>query len=166
MNGRPDDSLFKGSILVVVCAYFFWGQVFLSGSFSWSPQFNLNTFSKRSAETTRYELRLTEVDGNQFEEPVYFSDASDILTDKDIAEGKSLINKLGIALFDENAAEVNLHRRELERTYFGNFETAKYEIIFIDVNPVEKYSLESFRSERLVSEFNHPMAETIADLSP
>lgn len=164
MNGRPDDGLFKGSVVVVICAYFFLGQLLVSGGFSWSPQFNLKTFAKRSGETTRYDLRITEIDGVRFDEPIYFSDAGNILTDQDIVEGKSIINKLGNALYNDNLADVSQYRMELETVYFGNFDTAKYEIIFLTVNPVEKYSLNSFISERILTQFSHPMAETVAVL--
>ncbi|MEM8858521.1 MAG: hypothetical protein AAGD96_09375, partial [Chloroflexota bacterium] len=91
-----------------------------------------------------------------------FIDGGDFLSDSDISEGKRIITRLGIALFNEDLVEVNKQRLLLEDTYFQNINSADYEIVFIDVNPVEKYTLESFTSERVVSQFSHPMADVIA----
>ena len=162
MNGRPDDGLFKVSIVVVICAYFFLGQVMVPSGFGFNPQFNLKTFAQKPTEATRYELRFTAIDGEMLDEPLYFVDASASLSNADIYEGRKIINRLGNALYTEDNVAVNQFRMELESTYFGNFSSADYEIVFIDVNPVEKYSLESFTSERIVSQFSHPIASTIA----
>ena len=156
MNGRPDDGLFKASIIIVVCAYLLLGQAMIPSGLGWNPNFNLETFAKNSTEMTRYELRFTSINGEILSDPLYFMEASELLSNEDIHEGKKIVNRLGISLFNEDQASVELYRQELEETYFLNFATAEYDIVFIDVNPVEKYSLETFTSERIISHFSHP----------
>ncbi len=159
MNGRPDNGLFRVSIIVVICAYMMLGQAMLPSGFGWNPQFNLKTFAQAPSDSTRYELRIISIDGFKLAEPLYFLDASDFLSHEDIHEGRKIINRLGIALHADDDSMINDYRTELESTYFKNFVSADYEIIFIDVNPVEKYSLETFMSERIVSQFSHPLID-------
>lgn len=166
MNGRPDDGLFKVSIIVVICAYMLLGQAMIPSGFGWNPQFNLKTFAQKPTETTRYELRFTEINGIELSEPLYFADAGASLSNEDIYEGKKTINRLGISLYKEDGAGIEVYRQELEEIYFGNFESAKYDIVFIDVNPVEKYSLESFKSESIISQFSHPNLDPLASEPP
>ena len=162
MNGRQNDSLFKVSIIIVVCAYFMLGNAMFGSGISWTPQFNINTFTKTQVEKTRYDLRLTEIDGSTLESYIYFADAGELLSDEDIYDGRSLVNRLGHALYRDDVVVANELRREFEATYFANFQSAEYDVVFIDINPVEKYSLETFTSERIISQFSHPLGDAIA----
>ena len=161
MNGRPDNGLFKASIIIVICAYMMLGQLMLPSGIGWNPQFNLKTFAQKNNEASRYELRFTSIEGVELAEPLYFLDAADMLTSDDLHEGRKIINRLGIALFDNDLDGIEQVRLELEEVYFGNFVSANYDIVFIDMTPVEKYSLEAFTSERIVSQFTHPLANPL-----
>ncbi len=161
MNGRPNDGVVRVTIIIVICAYMMLGQAMIPSGIGWNPHFNLETFAQNPSDSTRYELRIMSIDGFQLSEPLYFVDAGDLLSDEDVHEGRKLISKLGIALHDGNQELISAYRQALESTYFENFVSADYEIVFIDVNPVEKYSLETFMSERIVSQFSHPLADSL-----
>lgn len=161
MNGRPNDGVFRVTIIIVICAYMFLGQAMIPSGIGWNPQFNLKTFAQKPSESTRYELRIMSIDGLELAEPLYFVDAADLLSNDDVHEGRKLISRLGISLHDEDQVLINSYRQDLETTYFANFASADYEIVFIDINPVEKYSLETFTSERIVSQFSHPLADSL-----
>ena len=162
MNGRQDDNLFKASIIVVICVYFLLGNFLLDSSMSWVPRFNPSFSRQRPVEVTRYELKFTEINGERLEEPLYFADMRDMLSSDDVYEGKRLINRLGHAVYSNDVVAISALNTELEKIYLAAFESAEYQVVFIDTDPVEKYNTGSFRSERVLSSYVIPLGEPIA----
>lgn len=162
MNGRQDDNLFKSSIIVVICAYFLIGNFVLGSGFSWSPNFNIFSFAQRPTEVTRYELKFTKIDDELLEEPLYFSDMGELLSNEDLYEGKRLVNRLGHAIYSDDFVAISRLNAELEDVYLADFESAEYEVVFIDTDPVEKYNTGEFRSEQILSSYSIPLSESIA----
>ena len=160
MNSQQDN--FKVSVILVLSIYFLIGNFFLSSGSGWIPNFNLASFGKQPAEVSRYELKFSQIDGQQLAEPIYFSEMNGMLGSEDIYEGKRLVNRLGHALFIEDYPTAISLSKQLEREFLSTLGEAEFEVVFIDTDPVEKYSLDSFVSERVLSSFQLPLGESIA----
>lgn len=153
MNGRQNDQLFQFSLIVLLCSYIVLGNN--SFYMGWVPSFDLFAFGKPQKEVSRYTLKFHSINGESFMDPLYFEDAGDWLDNGNIAEGKRIVNRLGIALdqADEQSA-VEQHQILIDE-YLDFFESVDYEIILLVVNPVEKYSTESYVAEQSVRFFSH-----------
>ncbi|MFK7800107.1 MAG: hypothetical protein AB8G95_00615 [Anaerolineae bacterium] len=160
MNSQQDN--FKVSIVVILCAYFLFGNVMLDSQFSWSPNFGLASFGKTTTEVSRYELKFTQIYGEALAEPIYFADMDSMLASDDIYDGKRLVNQLGHAIFTNDISAASRLSSKLEREYLWPLGKAEFEVVFIDTDPVEKYSTNSFISERVLSTYQIPLGEPIA----
>ena len=134
----------------------------LGPGLNWSQNFNITALGKRPAEVTRYELKFIEINGEPQEQPLYFADMGEMLSNDDVYEGKRLINRLGHAIYSNDVVAVSALNAELEDVYLSDFESAEYEVVFIDTDPVEKYNTGSFTSERVLSRYSIPLGEPIA----
>ena len=134
----------------------------MGSGFSWSPTFNVFSFAERPAEVTRYELKFTAINGELLEEPLYFADMGELLSSEDIYEGKRLVNRLGHAIYSNDVVEISKLNSEIETVYLASLESAEYEVVFIDTDPVEKYNTGMFISEQVLSSYTIPLGESIA----
>lgn len=153
MNRRQNEHFFQISIVTLLCAYAIIGNNAINFNLGWFPTFKLSYFTKAPDVVSHYTLRFTEINGEMLDEPVYFDQAGAWIENRKIADGEELINQLGIALHaDDEVHAADLHAR-LIKEYFYSLDSAEYEILFLVVNPVEKYSLNSFTAEQHIGAF-------------
>ena len=118
------------------------------------PYIELPVNSRKPAEVSAYTVQFTSLDGQTL---TPFQPLNDYLAQIDIETApsiKRLVNRLGIAYFEENTNEVRMLRAEFEELLEDRgVVSAEYQLILRVVNPVEKYNLESNVAEQILTTF-------------
>lgn len=166
MNGRQNEQLFQISLIVLLCAYVLIGNGALNFGVGYLPSMNFSILAKEPNEVSHYALRFQSINGEPLDEPVFFDDAIDLLDNRNIRDGERLINRLGIALHQADDSTASELHTVLIDEYLQIFESVEYDILLLVVNPVEKYTLETFTSEETIGSFTYSSSNQISYVSP
>ncbi|MEM7798078.1 MAG: hypothetical protein AAF633_02715 [Chloroflexota bacterium] len=166
MNGRQNDQLFQISLILLLCAYALIGNNAINFGAGWFPSYNFSILAKEPNEVSHYTLRFHAINGEAFENPIYFNEARELLGNQDIPDGERIINRLGIAIHQSDEPAVSELHSTLIEEYFQLFDSAEYEIMLLVVNPVEKYALDSFTTEESIRLYTYSGQSEISYVGP
>jgi hypothetical protein len=119
------------------------------------PFFNWSLFSRVPArEGTHYSIRLVEVDGSELDEPVYFDEASDIVSTSGLPEASTVMQDLGRAMEDGDEAAVDAARERLESRFLAELDSATYEVVRRRFDIVERLDCSCYLEETVLGELS------------
>lgn len=140
-------------LVLVLVVYFFAGtasQKLVPGVDEIFPFFGWSLFSKVPGESTTYTLLIEEHDGRRIDPPVSFLQAPKTMVTGNRFVGRKLIQRLGQAQDEGQAAKVERLRRLLERNYLRG--RMRYRLLFERYRPLERWrSGESLERRQLGS---------------
>ena len=150
------DNLFRTSLIALIALYAIIGNAAqISGSLG-LPQFDFGFINTTpDIEEARYQLKFLTINNEALSQPTYFADAYEWVESAKSSVAHSLINQIGMALYEGDSSRAERLRFELEDDYFGGFDSAEYEVVFRVFNPVERYTLETNVAEQLMKTFEY-----------
>ena len=160
MNPRQ-DKLFNVSLIALLAIYAILTQAAqFTGGFG-IPHIELPIQTRKPAEVSGYTVQFTSIDGQRFDPAQSLEVHLDSLEIETAPQIKRLANRLGIAYFEGAADDVATLQAEFEELALEGLISAEYQLVLRVVNPVEKYTLDSYVSEEILTSFQ--FAQGVAD---
>ena len=160
MNPRQ-DKLFNVSLIALLAIYAILTQAAqLTGGFG-IPRIELPIEPRQPAEVSGYTIQFTSLDGRQLNPAKSLEAHLDLLEIETAPQIKRLANRLGIAYVKGATDDLATLQAEFEQMVLEGAISAEYQLVLRVVNPVEKYNLESYVSEEIITSFQ--FAQGVAD---
>lgn len=116
------------------------------------PFFNWSLFTKIPNEKNDYGLRITMIEGEALESPIYFESADDWLAEAHSIVAYNAIQDFGRAVRDEDEALVAEIRPYIESLYLEN-KPMRYDVVRRTYTPLERWQTGEFANEALLGQF-------------
>lgn len=117
------------------------------------PVFSWSLFSKiPEAEITDYSIRFTSVDGVELPTPLYYDEATALLTTAQRPEPNQVMQKLGSAVASDKPYAAALAKETLEDRWLEGIDSAEYEIVRRRFDIIERTTCDCFQEETVLRE--------------
>ena len=133
MRRKRENMILQLSVGILISLQIVSGSNTFLSDLNLLPEFNLIQFKQNTPPPPSYDLRFISIDGEILADPLYFSEKEHGLTPLDseskTAEGQTLINRIGIAIADENRYKADTLHAHFQAEFFNEMESAEYQIV-------------------------------------
>lgn len=113
------------------------------GNYSWVvqqteyfPIYSWDLFSYIPSRTSEFAIRFTEINGERFDPPLYFNEASNYIPAAQTIEAFALIQRFGNAIYTDSE-ETNMLQEQFTSLYLRPFDSVAYDLVIRSFDAID-----------------------------